>query len=138
VSAREVALVKRISLCVLLLSGLMCAAALNAQDPTGTIEDQVFDKSGAVMPDASVRVTQVDTGVSHTQLTDASGNFSVPFLPIGPYEMTVEAKGFAADRRGPITLSINERARINARHRRGGKRLAERAYIMTREGNEKT
>ena len=103
---------RRTASCVLFLFGLTCAAWLNAQDPTGTIEGQVFDKSGAVIPGASVRVTQVSTGVSHAQVTDASGTFSFPFLPIGSYEVAVEAKGFSAYRRGPITLSINERARV--------------------------
>ncbi|MBZ5586572.1 MAG: carboxypeptidase regulatory-like domain-containing protein [Acidobacteriia bacterium] len=88
------------------------AGRLSAQDPTGTIEGQVFDKSGAVVPGAAVRVTQVSTGVSRAQVTDDSGTFSFPFLPIGSYEVAVEAHGFSTYRRGPMTLSINEHARV--------------------------
>ena len=97
---------------LLFLLFLPGAGRLSAQDPTGTIEGQVFDKSGAVVPGAAVRVTQVSTGVSRAQVTDDSGTFSFPFLPIGSYEVAVEAHGFSTYRRGPMTLSINEHARV--------------------------
>ena len=61
-----------------------------------------------------MRVTLVATGVSHSQVTDDSGTFSFPFLPVGIYGITVEATGFAPYHRNPIPLSINERARVNA------------------------
>ncbi len=83
------------------------------QDPTGTIEGQVFDPSGSVIPCATVRVAQTATGVGHSQVTGDSGTFSFPFLAVGTYEVGVEAKGFAGHQRGPLNLSINERIRIN-------------------------
>lgn len=89
------------------------AAPAWAQDPTGTIEGQVFDPSGAVIPGATVRVTQTATSLRHSQVTGDSGTFSFPFLAVGTYEVAVESKNFASYRRGPISLSINERTRIN-------------------------
>ena len=83
------------------------------QDPVGTIEGQVFDPSGAVVPGATVRVTQTSTGLGHTQVTEDSGTFSFPFLAVGNYELVVTAKGFAEYNRGPLNLSINERLRMN-------------------------
>ena len=83
------------------------------QNPTGTIEGQVFDPSGAVVPGASVRVTQISTGVSHVQTTEGSGTFSFPFLAVGNYQLVVRAKGFADYRRSPLNLSINDRLRLN-------------------------
>ena len=85
-----------------------------AQDPTGTIEGHIFDPSGAVIPKATVKVTQVSTGVSHSQITGDTGTFAFPFLPVGTYELTAEAKGFALYKRGPLQLSINERLRLEA------------------------
>ncbi len=105
--------VKSILNCVLFVCLFSSAVRLFGQDPTGTIEGQVFDKSSAVIPGASVRVVKVSTGVGHSQVTGDSGEFTFAFLPIGTYEMTVEAKGFTAYHRNPITLSINERIRIN-------------------------
>ena len=99
--------------CALLFCLAAPAVQLLAQDPTGTIEGQVFDKSGAVIPGATVRVTQVSTEVSRTQLTDDSGTFSFPFLPITSYTLAVEAAGFSAYRSGPLTLNINERKRMS-------------------------
>jgi len=105
--------VNRIAGSVLLVGCLTLAAGLRAQDPTGTIEGQVSDKSGAVIPGAAVRVTQLATGLGHSQTTDASGTFAFPFLPVGVYGIDVEAAGFAPYHRSPIPLSINERARVN-------------------------
>jgi outer membrane receptor protein involved in Fe transport len=85
-----------------------------AQDPTGTIEGHIYDPSGAVIPRATVKITQVSTGVSHAQITGDTGTFAFPFLPVGAYELTAEAKGFALYKRGPLQLSINERLRIEA------------------------
>jgi hypothetical protein len=67
VPAREKPLVRRISLGALLFSALMCAAVLNAQDPTATIENQFFDKSGTEIPGAAVLVTQVEASVGHVR-----------------------------------------------------------------------
>lgn len=105
---------KRIATTVLVAVCVGLAAGLFAQDPTGTIEGQVSDKSGAVIPGATARVTQVATGVSHTQVTDGSGTYSFPFLPVGVYGITVEATGFTRFHRNPIPLSINDRVRVNA------------------------
>jgi hypothetical protein len=66
-SAREMPLVRRISLGASLFSGLVCAAVRDAQDPTTTIENQFFDKSGAEIPAAAALVTQVETGVGHVR-----------------------------------------------------------------------
>ena len=105
---------KRIVRGVLLVGIMAFAAGLFAQDPTGTIEGQVFDKSGAVIPGATVRVTRASTGVSRSQVTGQSGIYSFPFLPVGSYELAIDAHGFASYRQGPITLNINEHARVNA------------------------
>lgn len=72
----------------------------------------MLDKSGAVIASATVRVTHISTGVSHTQVTGDTGTFSFPFLPVGTYAIHVEAPGFAAFHRNPVSLSINDRVRV--------------------------
>lgn len=69
-------------LVVLLLSG---AAACLAQDTRATLSGKVTDPSGAVIVGASVAVTSVETGVTQTTKTDATGDWTVHFLVPGHY-----------------------------------------------------
>lgn len=66
----------------------------NAQTFRGTILGTITDNSGAVIPAANITVKNTGTGLTRTTATDTVGNFVVPELPIGTYELTVEAKDF--------------------------------------------
>ena len=61
---------------------------------TGTISGSISDDSGAAIPAASVKVSNLDTGSVRTATTDDSGTYSIPNLPVGPYEITVGKEGF--------------------------------------------
>jgi hypothetical protein len=65
-----------------------------AQSDVGSISGFVKDKSGAVIPNASVTIRNEGTDESHTVQTDGSGHFVVPNLPPATYTMTAEASGF--------------------------------------------
>jgi hypothetical protein len=65
-----------------------------AQVPTGTIAGTVTDQSGAVLPRATVTVTNKDTGASRVVQSGADGAFSIPALPPGPYDVLTEMSGF--------------------------------------------
>ena len=58
-----------------------------------TVQGQVTDQTGAAVPGAGVTVTNTATSVSQTTKTDSSGNYQVPALPIGTYDVTVGASG---------------------------------------------
>lgn len=58
-----------------------------------TVQGQVTDQSGAALPGAAITVTNTATGVSQTTKTDTSGNYQVPALPIGNYDIEVQASG---------------------------------------------
>ncbi len=79
---------------------LLCAfvvslsAPLAAQVPTGTIAGTVTDQVGAVLPNATVTVTNRGTGAARVVQTDANGNFSMPSLAAGSYDVVVVATGF--------------------------------------------
>ena len=75
---------------------LVLAVPLIAQAPTGTVVGTVTDPSGAVIQKATVTVTNKDTGASRVIQTGENGSFSAPSLAAGPYEVRVEASGFAA------------------------------------------
>ena len=70
----------------------MCMAVGRAQTVTGTVTGTVSDQSGAVIPGANVAAHNIDTGVNSSATSDSAGIYRIGFLPIGPYQVTVEAK----------------------------------------------
>ncbi len=96
-----------IALLVLSLS-LVCLAQTGNQ---GSIEGTVSDPSGAVIPGASVTVRNEATNVSFSATTDSSGFFRFPVLPVGSYEVKVEATGFAPVVRKEVGVTVG--ARVN-------------------------
>ncbi len=99
----------------LAIAVLVCLAELPAmgQTTSGTISGMVTDPSSATVGGASVAVRNLDTNVTRTSTTEVDGRFSFPGLPVGRYELTVEAKGFGKYLRGPITLVLNQEAVVN-------------------------
>ena len=79
---------------VLFVFVVTLSGPLMAQAPTGTIAGTVFDQVAAVIPHATVTVTNKDTGASRVVQTGVDGTFSIPSLPPGPYDVIVEAAGF--------------------------------------------
>lgn len=71
------------------------APSLGAQTFRGAINGAVTDPSGAVVPNAKVQITEIATSVVHDTVTTSEGRFSVQDLPLGAYEVTVAAPGFA-------------------------------------------
>src|SRR6185437_216864 len=61
---------------------------------TGTISGIIMDPAGAVISGATVKATNVQTGVQRTLTTEAKGFYSFVGLPIGTYNITVQQKGF--------------------------------------------
>ena len=78
----------------LVLCGLLGSAMLYAQADRGTITGIVTDPQGAVIPDAEIQITNVNTGVATTVRTSGTGNYTTPPLIIGMYEMRLEQSGF--------------------------------------------
>lgn len=83
---------------------LLAAVPAIAQETRGTISGTVRDEQG-VIPGASVRVTNVDTGVSQPLTTNNSGYFEARLLNAGNYEVSVEMTGFKTLRRAGIRLA---------------------------------
>ena len=80
----------------------LAAAPAFAQFETATVLGTVRDRTGAVVPGATVTLPNLDTGVSQTKVTDGSGNYEFFTVRIGTYKVTAELSGFtpaAADQR---------------------------------------
>jgi outer membrane receptor protein involved in Fe transport len=86
----------------------------HAQTITGNIGGTVTDLTGAVVPNASITVTNVANGFVFTTTSNSTGNYDVRFLPIGQYKVVISASGFGEKEYGPFSLEIGQDAKINA------------------------
>jgi hypothetical protein len=80
----------------------LCALAQS----TGAIQGTVTDPSGAVVPNATVKVTDPAHGVDRTQATDSAGLYYVPSLPVGTYSVEVLAAGLAPTQAKGLILDV--------------------------------
>ena len=83
---------KRLFLAVAIILSLGVAA--NAQTFRGAINGTVTDPSGAVVPNATVKATEVATGIDHATTTTTDGEFAFQDIPLGFYKVTVTTQGF--------------------------------------------
>jgi len=101
----------------LMTAALVCLAFLPgralAQYENGSIVGTVHDGSGAVVPTATVKVTNIATGVVSTRQTNDSGDYEVPALRVGQYNVEVTKSGFAPTRATDISVSVAARQRID-------------------------
>ena len=91
---------------VLLVSSIFFAAPAHAQRSTGSIRGTVRDATQAVLPGATVTVSNEDTGLSRTVVTNSAGVYSVPDLPVGRYKVAAELQGFKAGSRTGVVLRV--------------------------------
>ncbi len=92
--AHMVGLVSCGSTAFTLMAALSSPAALHAQVYNGTITGNVSDSTGAAIPDAMVTATNVGTNVKFKAKTSSQGSYTIAQLPVGTYEVDVEAGNF--------------------------------------------
>ncbi len=97
----------------LLCAVVFSSASALAQFDTGSFVGTVHDSTGAVIPGASVTVTNPQTGISVTRVTDASGAWEVPSLHTGAYTVSISHAGFANASARDLTLSVGARQRVD-------------------------
>src|SRR5262245_7286011 len=88
----------------LIVSTVMSVAGL-AQS-TATISGSVKDMTGAVLPGVEVKVTQTETNVTRAAVTNETGSYVVPNLPLGPYKLEAELPGFRSFVQTGIVLQV--------------------------------
>ena len=104
-------LVPLIVLATLLLSPAIFRAQIAG---TASVQGTVTDSTGAVVNSASVALTNEATQVKRTTVSDSSGVYLFPALPIGTYDLTVTASGFKTYEQRGIVLEVGSSISINA------------------------
>ncbi|HYE76004.1 MAG TPA: carboxypeptidase regulatory-like domain-containing protein, partial [Blastocatellia bacterium] len=97
---------------LLLLLASLCLPVL-AQSTTGSISGTVMDEQQAVLPNVTVTARNVGTNESRTATTNTDGRYRFANLPVGLYEITFQANGFAKIVRSGVELLLNQDAVID-------------------------
>src|SRR6476660_9295112 len=84
-----------------------------AQGSTAAISGVVHDATGGVIPGATVIARHTESGLTRTVQTNETGDYKMPSLPVGAYEVTVNKPGFRQQARRGITLSVAQEAVVN-------------------------
>src|SRR5881396_2518862 len=99
----------------LIIAASLLPGSLAAQAVTGTIIGVITDSSGAVMPGASVTLTNTGTGLTRIVITDSNGEYTAPLLPTGKYTVKAELSGFKTVTTPDVKLGVDQHVRINAK-----------------------
>jgi len=102
-SLRSPKLGKIISL--VLLGGLAASACLEAQQTLGAITGTAKDSSGGAVSGAAVKATNVATNLEVSAISDSSGTFVIPNLPVGTYRLTFTKEGFQTETHTEVLVS---------------------------------
>ncbi|HKQ99289.1 MAG TPA: TonB-dependent receptor [Pyrinomonadaceae bacterium] len=99
---------------VLILLTAACVSSASAQSDRGSITGTVTDPNGAVVANAKVTVTNLESNEVREATTSDEGTFSVPELKAAPYSLTVEAAGFksATVERIQVAVQVTRRADV--------------------------
>src|SRR5947199_5860396 len=89
------------------------AAPAVAQTFSAAISGLVRDTSGAVIPGVTVTAKQTESGLTRTVNTNENGDYRMPSLPVGAYEVTAELSGFKQQVRRGISLAVAQEVVLN-------------------------
>ncbi len=105
---------------LLFLAVLLSSSVVAVGQTTGTISGTVTDEKGAVITNATVTARNTERNISRNIQTGGDGNYRFENLPVGPYEVTVEATGFSKYVQTGITLVLNQKAVVDVSMKPGG------------------
>jgi len=106
-SFRSLRNVMQVACTLLILCGSLFAQSL------GTIQGVVTDNTGAVIPGAEIKVTNLDTGVQHTASSNEVGFYVVPALNPGRYKIECTSPGMAASQYPEVVLEVAQTMRMD-------------------------
>ncbi|HLZ93626.1 MAG TPA: TonB-dependent receptor [Candidatus Acidoferrum sp.] len=104
----------------LILFVLVFGFATQAFGQNATIVGTVTDPSGAAVANAAVSITHTETGQVYRFTTSSDGQYVAPDLPIGHYNIKVEASGFKVAEQKALVLQVGDRTRLDYQMSLGG------------------
>jgi hypothetical protein len=91
----------------------LVATTAAAQIGTATISGTVTDPSKSVVAGVSISLMHVATGTAYSAVTNSSGFYTAPGIPVGAYQVTAETPGFKKTVRTGIVLQVDDRATVD-------------------------
>src|SRR5579872_4472123 len=104
---------KKFSFVAALILGL--SFTLAAQEFRGTINGMITDPTGLPVAGVKVSVTETNTGTKTQGMSDASGQYTAPFLLPGDYQIDVHMEGFKDVSRKAVHVGAGDHVRIDVR-----------------------
>jgi carboxypeptidase family protein len=101
------------ALAMILLSCVAASVVVEAQVESGKIVGKVRDSSGAVVADADIAATEVETNVEHKTKSDSNGEYVVTALKSGSYTVTAERSGYKKAVQASFKLDVNQVVRVD-------------------------
>ncbi|MBK5258982.1 MAG: carboxypeptidase regulatory-like domain-containing protein [Thermoanaerobaculia bacterium] len=91
---------------LIVISMLLIATIAVAQTSTGQLSGLVAEDSGAALPGVTITAKNRDTGVTRTTVSNSEGQYVLPLLPSGTYDIVAELSGFQAIRRQNVVITV--------------------------------
>ena len=117
---------------VALLAVFFAGSVLQAQEFRGTISGRVLDAQDAVVPNARIVAVHVETGARYQTVTTAEGQYALPYLAPGQYNVSAQADGFKRHLNERVQVSTNERVALEIKLELG--QLAETVTVTETAG----
>src|SRR3954464_8729046 len=105
----------RLAAMVAIVIGAVCPRGSEAQVLYGSIVGSLQDQTGAAVPDASLTITNNETGQTRDTKSDAQGNFTITNVLPGRYEVRINATGFRTVTQKSLDVSAGATARLDFR-----------------------
>src|SRR5262249_53407949 len=99
--------------CVLNVCAVLSRPALGQVASSTTLVGSVTDSSGAVVPGARIVAVQDATKVAFKGQTSSAGNYTLPYVAVGSYTITVEAAGFSKSVHTNVLVEVNQTVRTD-------------------------
>ena len=109
-----------LTLAGLAIIGCLAPPEASAQAVSGTILGTVKDSTGAVVPGATVTVTNMHTGFSRSVVSDTHGEYNAPSIPTGTYSVTAEITGFKKVSKTNVLVGVDQKVRMDVALEVGG------------------
>jgi len=107
---------KKLGYFLVFLAGVLPVGLYSQSSVTaGAIRGAVSDKSGAIVPGASIVLLSQNTGEKLTRVTNEAGIFVFPSQPVGIYTLQATAPGFQQERVGPLDVQVGQTLKVNLR-----------------------